>query len=317
MDAEITVRSLAESDLPETERIFRLAFGTFLGLPDPSTFSGDASYIRTRWLEDPGAGFAAELGGELIGSNFATHWGSVGFFGPLTVRPDRWESGAGKRLMEPILECFAAWQTRHAGLYTFAHSAKHIALYQKFGFWPRFLTAIMAKPVAPDGPSHAQEGALLSGLAPREHSATVAACREITDAVYEGLDVSREILAVARHGFGETVLVRDASTLQAFAVCHCGPGTEIGSGGCYVKFAAVRPGPRAGEGFDRLLAACEAMAAGRGLSRVVAGVSTARHEAYRQMATRGFRTQSQGVAMHRPNEPAYDRPGVYALDDWR
>jgi hypothetical protein len=34
--------------------------------------------------------------------------------------------------------------TRHTGLFTFAHSAKHVALYQKFGFHARFLTAIMS-----------------------------------------------------------------------------------------------------------------------------------------------------------------------------
>jgi hypothetical protein len=34
-----------------------------------------------------------------VGSNFATCWGSVGFFGPLTTRPDLWESGIGQRLV--------------------------------------------------------------------------------------------------------------------------------------------------------------------------------------------------------------------------
>ena len=43
----------------------------------------------------------------------------------------------------------------------------------------------------------------------------------------------------------------------------------------------------------------------------------ARHEAYRRILDRGFRTDLQGVAMHRPNEPGYNRPGVYLIDDWR
>jgi hypothetical protein len=45
------------------------------------------------------------------------------------------------------MECFRTWGVQHAGLFTFAHSPKHITLYQKFGFWPRFLTAVMPKPV--------------------------------------------------------------------------------------------------------------------------------------------------------------------------
>jgi predicted N-acetyltransferase YhbS len=38
--------------------------------------------------------------GELIGSNFVSKWGSVGFFGPVTVRPDRQTQGIGKSLVE-------------------------------------------------------------------------------------------------------------------------------------------------------------------------------------------------------------------------
>ena len=143
------------------------------------------------------------------------------------------------------------------------------------------------------------------------------ACRQLTDAIYEGLDVGGEIAPLLTNSLGDTVLVWDDGRLAGLAVCHCGPGTEAGSGACYVKFGAVRPGPTAAQDFDRLLDACEEMAAEKGLSRLAAGVNTARHEAYRQMLERGFRTDLQGVAMHRPNEPGYNRPGVYLIDDWR
>jgi GNAT superfamily N-acetyltransferase len=89
----------------------------------------------------------ADLHGELVGSNFAANWGSVGFFGPLTVRPDLWDRGIASRLLESTMELFDGWNTKHAGLFTFAHSPKHIGLYQKFGFWPQFLTAIMSRSV--------------------------------------------------------------------------------------------------------------------------------------------------------------------------
>ena len=59
------------------------------------------------------------------------------------------------------------------------------------------------------------------------------------------------------------------------------------------------------------------MGLARNLSRLVAGVNTARHEAYQQMLARGFRTDMQGLAMSRPNEAGYNRPGVYLIDDWR
>ena len=99
----ILVRPLREPDLPLADRIFRLAFGTFNGLPDPLQYGGDLDKIRTRWLADPGAAFGAEVGGELVGSNFVTHWGSVGYFGPLTVHPDFWDRGVAQKLLEPAL----------------------------------------------------------------------------------------------------------------------------------------------------------------------------------------------------------------------
>ena len=49
------------------------------------SFFGDADIVRTRFLANPSAALAAELKGELVGSNFVANWGSVGFFGPLSV----------------------------------------------------------------------------------------------------------------------------------------------------------------------------------------------------------------------------------------
>lgn len=35
------------------------------------------------------------------------------------------------------------------------------------------------------------------------------------------------------------------------------------------------------------------------------------------MVARDFRAETLVVTMHRPNEAAYSRPGLYVLDDWR
>ena len=313
--SDVIIRPLRQTELSRADSIMRLAFGTFIGLPDPMAFMGDAAYVRNRWFADPQAAFAAESAGELIGSNFATNWGSVGFFGPLTIRPDFWDRGVGKRLMEPIMGLFDKWETRHAGLFTFPHSQKHIGLYQRFGFWPRFLTAIMSKPV--EQISSATRWTRFSAVPPAERDSVLSACREVTDAIYEGLDVTFEIQAVAGQNLGDTILLWDDSRLMALAVCHVGPGTEAGGDVCYMKFAAVRPGPAAEQHFSQLIDACEEMAFAQHVSRLRAGVNTARHEAYRQMLARGFRTDIQGVVMSRPNEAGYNRPGVYLIDDWR
>src|SRR5262249_1531666 len=153
----------------------------------------------------------AEVGGELIGSNFAAHWGSVGFFGPLTVRPDLWDRGVGKRLLEPIMDLFTKWGTTHTGLFTFAQSPKHLGLYQKSGFWPRFLTAVMAKPLEPT--RQKSHWTCFSEGVEREREGLLRACRELTDAVYQGLDVAGEIRAVATQALGDTVLLWESGKL--------------------------------------------------------------------------------------------------------
>lgn len=315
---DVSIKHLREEDLREADRIFRLAFGTFMGIPDPAQFHAGADYIRTRWITDPGAAFAAKTQGRLVGTNLGTNWGSVGFFGPLTIHPDYWDQGIGKLLMEPIMALFSQWRTTHTGLFTFAQSQKHVGLYQKFGFWPRFLTAIMSKPAKRTGESiGASAVKLFSSLSPEERGAALKACNELTDEIYEGLSVEREIISIAKQQLGDTVLIWEDSRLVALAVCHCGAGTEAGPDVCYVKFGAARPGASVTANFGRLLSACETLATQRGLTKMVAGVNTARIEAYQQMLAMGFRTDFQGVEMHRPNEPGYSRPSAFVIDDWR
>ena len=311
----LVVRPLFEGDLDRADRIYRTAFGTFLGAPEPEKFFGDVDFVRTRWRADPAAAFGAELDGTLVGSNFLTNWGSVGFFGPLTVQPELWDRGIARRLLEPTMDLFASWKTRHVGLLTFAESPKHVGLYQSFGFWPRYLIAAMSAPVV--APERTVSYTKFSEVASHDRTSATSEVRELTSAVFDGLDVTRELDAVLDQKLGETVLIHDASGLQAVAVCHIGPGTEAGSGTCYVKFGAARPGRKAAVSFGRLIGACQDLAATAGASVISAGVNLGRERAYAALRKRGFRNEYQGVSMHRPNGPAYDKHNCYVIDDWR
>jgi len=314
---EVVIRPLLESDLPAANRIIRVAFGTFLGMPDPTAFMGDASMARTRWLADPGSVLAAEHNGTLIGSNFATDWGSFGFFGPLTVEPEYWNRGIAQRLLGPTMEIFRRWGNRHLGLYTFPHSPKHMALYQKFGFWPRDLVVNFAKTLV-GAPAAPPDVSRFSESRPADRESFIAACREVTDSIFDGLDLQREIRAVAEQRLGDTILAWESSRLAAFAVCHSGAGSEAGSGVCYIKFAAVRPGSRAAENFARLLTGVEAFAASRNAPKVTGDVNTARREAFRAMLAHGYHPERNGVAMETGDASSgYNRAGVYLIDDWR
>jgi GNAT superfamily N-acetyltransferase len=105
---------MRESDLPPASRILRLAFGTFIGAPDPENFRADRDYVTTRFRANPDAALAAEAEGTVAGSNFATRWGSFAFFGPLTVHPERWNQGVAQALLTATMDLFATWNVRAA-----------------------------------------------------------------------------------------------------------------------------------------------------------------------------------------------------------
>jgi predicted N-acetyltransferase YhbS len=310
----VEVRPMRAEDVEVADRIMRVAFGTFLGMPEPASFMGDAAYIWHRFVAAPGGAVVAEAGGEVIGSNLGTCWGSFGFFGPLTVRPDFWDAGVGRRLVAPVMEWLEKEGAKHFGIFTFAASPKHVALYQRFSFWPRFLTALMSKPVVGGGGA---EPMRFSDLDEDEKHEALEASRGLTEEILAGLDLRGEITHVLQHELGETLFVWSESGLESFAICHCGPRTEGGSQTCYVKFAATRGENGAEERFARLLECIETHAASRAMERIVAGMSTARHEAYQCLLARGFRTDVQGVTMQRPNAAAHHRPGVFVIEDLR
>ena len=310
----ITTRPLLARELKEAERICNLAFGTFLGHPDPERFMEGHNYIQSRWNCNPNSAFVAETQGRLIGTNLATNWGSFSFFGPLTVDPEFWDQNVGSALMHPVLACFERWECRLQGLFTFAQSSKHVGLYEKFGFWPRFITKIVERPIS-FGPT--QAGVLFTPLSKSLKEEALTACLEITDSIFEGLDLSREIRSLDEQGLGEVVLIQDNQGVAAFAICHCGSGSEAGPDRCYIKFAAVRPAPTPETALLRLLSAVEHMARHKGLRQTATGVNTGREKIARLMAELGFKTLTQGLSMHRPNEPGFSCRDAFVLDDWR
>lgn len=315
----IQVGPLRESELHEADHIVRLAFGTFLGLPNPLEFMGDRNFMMPRWRSPHVKVIAARERGRLIGSNVATRWGSFGFFGPLTVLPEYWDRGVAQKLLQTTMKIFQRWGVRHTGLFTFPQSTKHLGLYQKFGYWPRYLTAIMTrtpadKPKDSDTPEICP--VLLSTFAKGQREKVIQACGKLTDKIDTGLDLAGEMEAVLRQRTGDVVLTYTRGALDGFAVCLNGAGSEGGEKTCYIKFGAARRGAGVEERFDKILDACDAFASSRAAA-IEAGVNLAREKAYRQMRSHGYRVAMHGVAMQRPHNDGFNRADAYVIDDWR
>ena len=58
---DVSIRPLTENDLEEANHVYRLAFGTFLGLPDPMTFFADADFVKGRFHSNPSAAYQLKL----------------------------------------------------------------------------------------------------------------------------------------------------------------------------------------------------------------------------------------------------------------
>ena len=313
------IRHLIKKDLQEADRIIRLAFGTFMGHDNPEDYRSDARYANPRYNADPSAAFVAESDGKIIGSNFGLHWGSVGIFGPLTVHPEYWNKGVGSMLMEPVMKCFEKWKVTHSGAMTFANSPKHINIYRKFGYHPRFLIPVMSKKIEPKYVMSNSKFTWSSYSDYKEHQDKyLDGCNQVANTIYPGLELELEIKAVNKMNYGDTIILFDENKeTVGFAICHYGINTEAGNDKCYVKFGAVKANSESQSNFMNLLKACEELAIAKGLSILTGGVNAGRYNAYQSMLKQNFSIDFLGVSLHRPNNDAYNIADRYVMDDWR
>jgi predicted N-acetyltransferase YhbS len=310
--SEPVIRPMHERDLDTADRVHRIAFGTRFGLPNPAAFRGDAQMIRTRWTTDPEATCVIEIDGSIVGGACAMDWGSVFVLGPVFVLPEQAGHGLAHLVVKHMMAIADQRGAKLAGLFTFPESATHLRLYESAGFVAQTLIPIMSKQTGAAGHS---PGLLFSKLGPSEQDAVVVKLARLTGLSLPGLDLTREIRAVAKLGMGDTIMIGDAHDPRAMAICHYGPRGEGGTGTLFIKFAATRPGAAAD--FAELIDRCEGLATVAGAQRIVAGTNTARAGAYQILRERGFRAGLVGVAMHRPDGPDYNRPDVFVIDDWR
>jgi hypothetical protein len=92
------IRTLTENDLAPADQVFRLAFGTFFGLPDPLAFSGDALWVSTRFRIEPAGVYGAFADEELIGEHCPSRYLSTVDGGRFSTRIRRCGDGKAARI---------------------------------------------------------------------------------------------------------------------------------------------------------------------------------------------------------------------------
>ena len=295
--ADVIVRELRESDLTLADAILRSAFDTFTGV---TSLFGDKDYVRTRWLADPGAAFAAERDGQLAGTNFVTRWGTVGFFGPLSVRPELWDQGSRqppdgghRRAVRPL-----------------GHGSRRPVHLRPQRQAPRALPEVRVlapvpdpgddqgadRPttVAPGHPLH-RASACRAGPSPRRvpgtdrHRVRGAGPRARRSAPWRARVSARSCSWTTRRGW------------RAWPCATWAPAPRPAAGGA--TSSSDWPGRDPGQSvrFGALLDACEALAVDHGADHVELGVNAGRHEAYAAVMARGL-PGGTGRGEHAPGQ---------------
>lgn len=309
----IAIRRMSERDLPDVADIEAGAFTDWYR----EHRSGDARLPRRTLSElryasslDPEGNFVAEsAGGALAGFVFSRTWGSVGWFGTLAVRTHLQGSGIGKALVSRVAEHLRL-RADAVGLETMPESGTNIGLYARQGFTLSHPTVILelslireaerlkglrAEDIVPWGSADARTR--------RRFSRDV---RDIGDAIFPGLDYTRDLAAVHEHKLGKTLLaLSSGGDLEGFAVLRTAPFRELdASGRGYLHILAVRPGANAERVLRDLLRQAWTAATMLGLGRLVTGVSSRYPDAIDLMLRNGFRAVRAAVRMiHRSSSP--------------
>lgn len=330
--SKAVVRSLREDELDEAHYIVGFAFSSFMGIKDWRDFQKDGSYPHCRFPYNKN--FAAEYEGKLVGVIFAFDRGNLGIFGPLAVLPEYQGKGIAQLLVAAVVDYLEATlpRPRRLGLCTFAQSTKHIHLYGKFGYYPGQLICVMHGQTSSTPNTEVQFASyakLFEGKNEEESAAVEKAFLDanrdlLNETVAKGLDGATEILAIRKYNYGDTIYLPAKEgedgrmRIDGYASCQFGARTEADSVCAKVTFAAARDA----ESFDRLLKAVLEWARSRGAKKVEAGTNMGRRQAFRMMRSSGWMPQFNLVAMEKvvdepEDSPGYDRPNVFAIDDWR
>ena len=200
----IKIRRVRKGDLSKVRDVIEQAFGDFferqVGTRPRQVFGG-AQYVHHRWLMEPWGCFVAEEGdGKIVGAAVAVMWGTVGLVGPVAVLTNYQNQDIGQQL---LAACQGFFDENKATL----QGVVHVSLQPQA---PRAVPEVRLQAQGPrrhhrqaprparDRPRHQ---AAKPGLAVRRYSSleeakkkpVIQKIRRITNAIWRGMDVGKEV----------------------------------------------------------------------------------------------------------------------------
>jgi ribosomal protein S18 acetylase RimI-like enzyme len=326
---KVQIRRVRKGDLAKVKDVLEQSFGDFLerqlGTRPRQAFNG-AQYVHHRWLMEPWGCFVAEEdNAKIVGVALAVTWGTVGLLGPVAVLTHYHNQTIAQQLIRAVQEFFEENKATLHGVVTYPHSAKHLALFHRFGYRPKSLTALMSRPLERAGTRPVLpkpvKGVLTvrrySGLEETKKKTALGRFHRITNAVCRGMDLAKEVEIVDGLALGDTLLLERGAELVGFAIVHTPGVSEAPTGALYVKCLVIDPRHRKAEHLEQFVAAIEDLAQEHGLARVILPVYLRYWLAYSTLVKCGYQVDFTMVRMQKGKPEDYEDPADLVLDDWR
>jgi ribosomal protein S18 acetylase RimI-like enzyme len=328
---KVQIRRVRKGDLSKVKDVFEQSFGDFLerqlGTRPRQAFNG-AQYVHHRWLMEPWGCFVAEEdSAKIVGAALAVTWGTLGLVGPIAVLTHYHNQTIAQQLMRAVQDFFEENKATLHGAVTYPTSAKHLALYHKFGYKPKSLTAVMSRALDRAGlragvvKPPVAKGTLtvrrFSSLEETKKKAALARIHRITNGVCRGLELAKEVEIVEGLALGDTLLLERGAELVGFAIYHAPGVSEAPTGSLYVKYLAIDPRQRKVEHLEQFVSAIEELAQEQGFQRVILPVYLRYWAAYSTLAKCGYQVDFTMVRMQKGKPEDYEDAADLVLDDWR
>ena len=242
--------------------------------------------------------------------NMVHHSGIEGWMGPLAVHPDFQGQGLGKMIVSSGVEWLKARGAKVIGLETMPRTMDNVGFYSSLGFNPGHLTLTVTLEAARSG----IQSTLMSSLGTHERVLALRQCRQLLEQVVPGYDFTREMVLTGQHELGDTVFVRKADEIVAFAVCHSAPLVE---GRATEEMRVLKMVARSELEFDSLVTQLCAHARTNGGRRVAIRVQGQYNTVYRRLMARGARVRWTDLRMSVHDYPeSQPASGGIVLSNW-
>ena len=294
-ESDVHIRPMLEADLDAVLEITNSAFRELVERttgrrPEGPMFASGLG--RYRLSLDPLGCHVAVRGDEVVGANFSVLRGTLGWFGPLAVRPDAQGLGIAQLLVQEFFRSAGERGATLMGLETMANSPQHVHLYMKLGFRPSW-TGISFRREA--RAAKLLPGVEIDGAAPE------------LSYVYPGYDATNDARSTRSAKTGVSLGYRNG-----FAVC---PTVNTMWADPTIAYVPLIAAPDR-ETFDVLVRAVEAVAREHGKMRVVTQVPGSSVATQQALLEHGYETGGAALRMKRGEALDYDAGPFFYCDDW-